>query len=85
MEKKRIEITLEEGLQARTASLFVKKSSEYTSDIFIQKEGIKINAKSIMGLMAIGILKGDEVDIVAEGEDEEQAIDEITDFLKGLK
>lgn len=85
MEKKRIQITLEEGLQARTASLFVKKSSEYTSDIFIEKEGIKINAKSIMGLMAIGILKGDEVDIVAEGSDEEQAIDEITDFLKGLK
>lgn len=85
MEKKRIQITLEEGLQARTASLFVKKSSEYTSDIFIEKEGIKINAKSIMGLMAIGILKGDEVDIVAEGLDEEQAIDEITDFLKGLK
>lgn len=85
MEKKRIKIVLEEGIQARTASLFVKKSSEYKSEIYIEKDGIKINAKSIMGLMAIGISKGDEVDIVAEGLDEEQAVDEITGFLEELQ
>lgn len=84
MIKKTVKIENELGLHARPAALFVRTSSKYKSDIFIEKGNFKVNAKSIMGIMAMGISEGDEIDIIVDGADEEKAMEGIVEFLKSL-
>lgn len=65
------------GLQARPAALFVQVASRFVSRIWVVKGLKKVNAKSIMGVMSLGIKQGDEVTIVVEGEDENKAMSAI--------
>jgi len=65
------------GLHARPAALFVQTCSKYKSDLYIEKNGNRINAKSIMGVMAIGVAQGEKIKIIADGKDEEKAIEDI--------
>lgn len=62
------------GLQARPAALFVQVASRFASRIWVVKGLKKVNAKSIMGVMSLGIRQGDEVTIIVEGEDESKAM-----------
>jgi len=64
----------EAGLQARPAALFVQVASRFASRIWVVKGLKKVNAKSIMGVMSLGIRQGDEVTIIVEGEDESKAM-----------
>ena len=69
------------GLHARPASMFIQAASKFKSDIFVIKDGNKINAKSIMGIMAAGISKGTEIIIEANGPDEEQAVEKLVELV----
>lgn len=61
------------GLHARAAALFVKKATEFTADVWVEKDGIEVNGKSIMGLLMLACPLGSRVGIRAEGPDEQQA------------
>ena len=77
-------VTDPEGIHARPAGILVKAIAKKTSDIKIKKlrETREVNAKSIMAVMSLGVKKGNEVIITAEGEDEEDAIAEIQKVLE---
>lgn len=84
MVRKTFEMSNESGLHARVAAQFVKTTSRFQSDIWIEKENKKINAKSIMGILSIGVSSGEEFDIVTDGKDEEEAMEEIEKMLESL-
>ncbi|QOX62860.1 HPr family phosphocarrier protein [Anoxybacterium hadale] len=74
MISKVITITNNTGLHARPASVFVSTASKFKSELFIKKEEKKVNAKSILAVLALGISKGTEITLTAEGPDEEEAV-----------
>lgn len=81
MEKK-VTIVNETGLHARPASMFVKKASEFKSAVELIYNGEKVNAKSIMGIMKLGLAKGTEVVISTSGEDEEEALNAMVELVE---
>lgn len=83
MTTKNIQIKLENGLEARPVALLVQEASKYESTIYIQSGEKKVNAKSIMGMMSLGLDNGEELAVSAEGSDEQIAVDNIERFLSG--
>lgn len=81
MIKKEIKIELSKGLEARPVAIFVQVASQYDSSIFVEYRDKKVNAKSIMGMMSLGIAQGERVVISAEGTDEKEAVDGIEKYL----
>ncbi|WP_400162170.1 HPr family phosphocarrier protein [Brevibacillus sp. TJ4] len=81
MLEKKIIVQLEHGLHARPAATFVKKASSFASDIQLVKKEKTVNGKSIMGVMAAAIGKGEVVTLIADGVDEEEAIVELEKLL----
>ncbi|MDQ0198999.1 HPr family phosphocarrier protein [Neobacillus ginsengisoli] len=82
MRVKQVEVKLKTGLQARPAALFVQEANRFSSDIFLEKDGKKVNAKSIMGLMSLAVGSGVVINIVADGDDEENAIAALSEFIE---
>lgn len=80
--KETVVIQNETGLHARPASLFVQTANQFKSDVFIVKDGNKINAKSIMGIMAAEIVQNMEITIEAHGKDEEKAVRELVQLVE---
>ena len=83
MTKKVVQIKIKTGLEARPVALLVQEASKYDSRIYIESEGRRVNAKSIMGVMTLGLNAGEELAVTAEGEDEQIAVDNIEKFLSG--
>lgn len=83
MIEKTMKIQLEKGLEARPVAMLVQKASMHDSTIYIHAEGKKVNAKSIMGMMSLGLNMGEEVTVVADGEDEQEAVNRIERYLSG--
>ncbi len=81
MVRKEVILRNESGLHARPASIFVKEASKFDSEIKVSKNGKKYNAKSIMGLLGMGAVKGDNIIIEADGEDEQIAVQELSDLI----
>lgn len=81
MVTKRITIKIPTGLEARPVALLVQVASRYESSVFVECEDKKVNAKSIMGMMSLGIAAGEEVTVIANGPDEEEAIENIEKYL----
>lgn len=81
MKTKTIQVCLENGLDARPVALLVQEASKYESTIYMEAEGRKVNAKSIMGMMTLGLDNGEELVVSADGADENQAIENIEKFL----
>jgi catabolite repression HPr-like protein len=81
MVEKRIVVQLQHGLQARRATEFVQRASSFNSEINIIKNGKSVNGKSIMGVMATAIRKGEELTIISNGRDEQEAILTLEEFL----
>lgn len=81
MVEKTVTIQLKTGLQARPAALFVQEANRFGADISLEKDGKKVNAKSIMGLMSLAISSGVTVTLIADGADEQEAIEALTDFI----
>jgi phosphocarrier protein len=82
MKKAVVKIMDEVGLHARPASLFVKEASNFKSEIEIEFNGRKGNAKSIIGVLSFGIGHDQEFTIIANGEDEEAAVNSLVELVK---
>lgn len=85
MQKYQAEITNETGLHTRPGSVLVKIAKKYPCDIFLKKDDKEFSLKSLVKLMKAGVSKGDCVEIRCEGEREEEALREISEYLKNLK
>lgn len=83
MTEKKITIQLTDGLDARPVAVLVQLASQYDSSVYLEAEGKKVNAKSIMGMMSLGLDSGEVVTVKCEGPDEEQATLNIEKFLRG--
>lgn len=81
MLKKVVTIEEHDGLEARPAAMLVQVASQYESRIYLECGSKRINAKSIMGMMSLALVKGDNVVIEADGSDEEKAVSEIEQYL----
>ncbi len=81
MIEKLVVVSLEAGLQARPAAQFVQEANRFNSDIFLEKNDKRINAKSIMGLMSLAITKDTQVKLLAEGTDAKEAIETLAEFI----
>ena len=81
MTKRTVTIELASGLEARPIAMLVQLASSYESRIYVQSDNKKVNAKSIMGMMTLGLNVGESVTICAEGADEEKAINDIEKYL----
>ncbi|AUR52142.1 HPr family phosphocarrier protein [Aquella oligotrophica] len=77
MISKEIEVVNKLGLHARASSKLVQLANTFRSEIFIERNGRKANAKSIMSLMMLAASKGSQISIICSGEDEESALEEI--------
>ena len=83
MMQRAIEIKLQNGLDARPVAVLVQVASKYDSTIYIEVEGKRINAKSIMGMMSLGLNSGEQVVVSADGSDEAAAVEDIEKFFSG--
>lgn len=77
-----MEVHLKSGLQARPAALFVQEANRFSSDVFLEKDGKKVNAKSIMGLMSLAISNGSTITLIAEGNDEQEAVETLSAYVQ---
>lgn len=69
------------GLHARPATFFIQKANEYRSSVWIEKDERRVNAKSLLGVLSLGITKGISITLIAEGPDEETAVTELVDLV----
>lgn len=84
MVAKEIEIKLAGGLEARPVAMLVQIASQFDSSVYIQTDGNKrVNAKSIMGMMSLGLNAGEKITVEVDGADEADAIDRIEKYLSG--
>ena len=85
MKKKDMTIRIKGGLEARPIAMLVQIASQYDSHIYIETGDKRVNAKSIMGMMSLGLGSGEEVSVLAEGNDEDAAVENIEKFLSGAQ
>lgn len=78
---KEITVQNQVGLHARPATFFIQKANEYKSTIWISREERKVNAKSLLGVLSLGITKDTTVTIIAEGVDEEAAVNGLIELI----
>ena len=69
------------GLHARPATFFIKKANEFKSSIWIEKEERRVNAKSLLGILSLGIVGGTQIRIIADGADEQEAVTALTELV----
>lgn len=81
MIEKKVKIVNQAGLHTRPAATIVKLAAKYKCEFFISKDGMNINGKSIIGVMTLAAEMGSELLLTFEGEDEQQAADEISDYF----
>lgn len=83
MIQKSVQIKFEGGLEARKVAMLVQEASQYECSVYIEFAEKKVNAKSIMGMMGLGLGSGDTATIITDGSDEEAAAAGIENFLNG--
>jgi len=83
MKRQIVKIGLQNGLEARPVAMLVQVASRYDSKMYLEIDNKKVNAKSIMGMMSLGLNAGEEVAIIADGEDEDAAVISLEKYLKG--
>lgn len=69
------------GLHARPATFFIQKANEYKSSIWVEKEERRVNAKSLLGVLSLGIVGGTTIRVIADGGDEEEAVNSLVDLV----
>ena len=70
------------GLHARPATFFIQKANEFKSSIWVEKEERRVNAKSLLGVLSLGIVGGTTIKLMADGSDEEQAINSLVSLVE---
>lgn len=79
---KDVEVKNQVGLHARPATFFIQKANEYKSSIWVEKEERKVNAKSLLGILSLGIVGGAKIRIIADGSDEQLAVDGLVKLVE---
>lgn len=72
----------EQGIHARPAGMFVKEAAAFSCNVMISKDGKEVDAKRILGVMGLGVKKGQEIVLKTDGADEEAAMEKLSAFLK---
>ena len=70
------------GLHARPATYFIQKANEFKSGIWVEKEERRVNAKSLLGVLSLGIVKGTNIALIADGSDEKEAVDALVSLIQ---
>jgi phosphocarrier protein len=82
MVKREMAITNNIGLHARPATFFIQKANTFKSSVWIEKDDRKVNAKSLLGVLSLGIAKGMVVTLIADGVDENEAVDGLINLVQ---
>ena len=82
MYSKEVTVNNSVGLHARPATFFIQKSNEFKSSIWVEKGDRRINAKSLLGILSLGIIKGTQIKITADGVDEEAAVSSLINLIE---
>lgn len=82
MFSKEVTVNNQVGLHARPATFFIQRANEFKSSIWIEKDARKVNAKSLLGVLSLGITKGTAVNILADGADEEAAVNSLVELVE---
>ncbi len=80
---KDVEVKNQVGLHARPATFFIQKANEFKSSIWVEKEERRVNAKSLLGILSLGIVGGAKIRIIADGSDEQLAVDGLVKLVEG--
>ena len=75
MLSKKVVVQNQVGLHARPATFFIQKANEFKSSVWVEKDERKVNAKSLLGVLSLGITKGTSINIIADGSDENDAVE----------
>ena len=78
---KEVEVQNQVGLHARPATFFIQKANEYKASIWVEKDERRVNAKSLLGVLSLGIVGGTTIKIIADGNDEAAAVDGIVQLV----
>ena len=70
------------GLHARPATFFIQKANTFESSVWVEKEERKVNAKSLLGVLSLGIVQGTSITVLANGPDEKEAVDGLIDLIE---
>lgn len=81
MYSKEVVVQNQVGLHARPATFFIQRANEFKAGIWIVNDERKVNAKSLLGVLALGITRGTKITIVADGSDQEEAVDSLVDLI----
>ena len=76
-----ITVNNEVGLHARPATFFIQKANEFKSSIWVEKEERRVNAKSLLGVLSLGIVKGTAINLIADGPDEKDAVEALVELI----
>ena len=71
------------GLHARPATFFIQKANEFKSSIWVEKDERRVNAKSLLGVLSLGIVKGTTINLIADGADEKEAVEALAELISG--
>lgn len=82
MFSKTVEVQNQVGLHARPATFFIQKANEFKSSVWVEKEERKVNAKSLLGVLSLGITKGTPINVIADGSDEEEAVSALVKLIE---
>ena len=80
--KKDVLVQNQVGLHARPATFFIQKAIEFKSSIWVEKDERRVNAKSLLGVLSLGIVGGTSIDIIADGSDEQEAVDSLVALVE---
>ena len=69
------------GLHARPATFFIQKANEFKSSIWVEKDERRVNAKSLLGVLSLGIVKGTSINLIADGPDEKEAVEALVELI----
>lgn len=69
------------GLHARPATFFIQKANEFKSSIWVEKDERRVNAKSLLGVLSLGIVKGTAINLIADGADEKEAVEALVELI----
>ena len=78
-----VTINNEVGLHARPATFLIQKSNEFKSGIWVEKDERRVNAKSLLGVLSLGITKGTTITLLADGSDEKEAVAALSELVSG--
>lgn len=82
MYTKQVVLNNQVGLHARPATFFIQKANEFKSSIWVEVDDRRVNAKSLLGVLSLGIVKGTEINIISDGPDEKEAVEGLVELVE---